>query len=212
MTKRKGCLFWALVVVAAGVVVLVLLGILVTRAVEEKVTSITDVQPMSMPTPPRSPDRRMALVARVEAFLAHIDAGESARLELTGDDINMLISHYTPVEQQGWRVHVNIDGSTVKVRASVPIASLIDVTPFPFDGVGDRYLNGTFDFGVSMQEGVLNVRLLDLDLGGREIDEEVRAEIEKQNLAEEVDQSPAGEWVGKLNTIEVRNGVMILER
>ena len=210
--SRKGCLFWTLVVIGVLVALLAAAGYLTLRTIENRVEDISSDKPLEMPTPHQSAERRLALIEQVEAFLHNIKAGNSDRLVLTGDDINILLSHYTPMKEKGWLVHVSIEGETIRVKASIPVASLVDMTPFPLERVGKRYLNGSFDFSVSKKDGRLEVHLKDLDLGDREVPGDVRAELQRENRADDVMDSPVGDWVGALHTIEVRDGTLILER
>ena len=211
-SSRRGCLFRALAIVGVLAALLAIAGYFMLRALENRMEDISHEKPLEMPTPHRSAERKLALVEQVEAFLRNIEAGNKDRLELTGDDINILLSHYTPMEEKGWRIHAGIDGSIIRFQASIPINSLVDMTPFPLQRVGNRYMNGTFDFEISMRDGELSVFLVEADLGDQSVTNSVRAELQHANLADELEDSGVGAWIRKLNTIEVKNGVLILER
>jgi len=211
-SRRKGCLFWALVLIVGSVGLLALMGYLLLKLADKQVQQFTAPRPMVMPTPFQSEERVDALLSRVQQFAADLEEGKSTRLELTGPEIDVLIDHYLPAAEEGWRIHVELVDDTVRTQLSVPLVSLFEDGVVPVTEWEDRYLNGTFDFHVAMEDGALHVELEDVDVAAGGTEEKLRRDMEGQNLAEHVYQMSIGKWVSRLNTVTVKDGVMVLER
>lgn len=106
------------------------------------------------------------------------DAGPR-ELVLTAEEINALIA---AEESLRGRVFVTIEDGELKGDVSIPT----DMIP----GGGGRFLNASATFDVSMEDGVLIVRMTAAEVNGEPLPRQVMDELSKQNLARDVYDDP----------------------
>src|SRR5258707_928719 len=83
--------------------------------------------------------------------------------------------------------------------------------PPPVPKLKGRYLNGTAAVKVSLENGVLNVRLKDVDVGGNPLPEAIMTAFKDINFAQNLEKDPnASQWLRKLESIVVKDDKVIL--
>lgn len=239
-SSGKCLLYGCLGVFVAGLLMIVLAGFGVYFAVQRQVEAYTSNAPMELPTVEYSDEDLQALESKIETFRktlatedvettdggkadgdaeADVEAGESAtdgeaesaqpdapqpapprELVLTADDINALVAKE---EKLAGRVFFEITDGKLTGDISVPVDSFVP-------GSKGRYFNGSGTFDVSLDEGVLMVRLDQAELKGEPLPEALMGELRKQNLAKDVykDQRNA-EMIGRFDQIRIEGDKII---
>lgn len=121
-------------------------------------------------------------------------------LVLTAHEINALIA--SKPDLRG-RVFVEINDGVVSGQVSFPT----DVIP----GASGRYFNADAEFDVSMQDGILVVRLTDAKVKGERIPQQLLDGFANENLAKDLYSDPENaEMLRKFESIEVVDDSIVL--
>jgi len=213
--KKRGCFFYGCLTL---VIITVLLGVaafFTVRYALGKVNALveqyTDTRPAVLPKVEMDPAEYEKLEQRLADFKAVLDGQkEGGPLTLTAQDLNGLIAHHPAMQQWKDRLYVTIDGDQVKGQVSVPLA---EVANFPgLSRLQGRYLNGSAALKVSLEGGLLDVRLRSLDVKGVPLPEEVMGALRAENLAKDAAREPqAAETLQKLDRLEIQDGVVTLK-
>src|ERR1043166_2971798 len=182
--KTRGCWFYGCLVLA----ILAVLGgigtwlavrhlVRTTAGLIEQYTSTNSVpvEKVSISAP-----EFKSLQDRVASFADTLNGKEGSReLVLTATDINALIQNDPQYKELSDKLFVVLDGDQIKGRLS-----------FPLDRVGlsqlhGRYLNGTATLKAVLQNGLLDVRIKDLQVGDKPLPASVTSGLKGINLARE---------------------------
>ena len=122
-------------------------------------------------------------------------------LALTADEINALIAAQN--ELKG-RVFVRIEDGRVFGTVSIPT----DMVP----GGSGRFFNADAEFDVSMEDGILVVRLVDASVKGERIPDAILDGFSEENLAQDAYKNAENaEMLRKFESIQVRDDSIILK-
>jgi hypothetical protein len=167
----------------------------------------TSEQPLaSLPTFTPTPAREKDVLGRLRAFRTAVDAGESAELVLNSDDLNTYVA-LTP--ELAGKVFFAIAGDQLRVQGSFPF----EQTPF-FQG---KYLNGTMDLNLAIQNGELFAQVEDFDPIDGELSAPTKQAIldglELVNLGAQLSENPRiRRLVDKVQSLDIRDGKMVIRR
>jgi hypothetical protein len=197
--KERGCFFYgclfSLILAAAVALLLVIVFFFLYRFASQKISKYTDTVPMAIPAPDMPEEEVKALKERVDAFKKAVDEGEESTLTLTGPELNALIN--SDDDMKG-RAAVDIEGEQLKGQVSIP---------FPFPGLGQRYLNGKASLKASLVDGVLIVTLQELEVKGKPLPPEVMSQLRAENLAQEAYKDPDNAKIlRKIKSLEIKDG------
>ncbi|MCR9207183.1 MAG: hypothetical protein NXI28_03060 [bacterium] len=192
-------------------------------------TKYTDDRPAEVPVVEWEQERLDELQARIDAFSEQVksgsqddettidgeitgdelettdpspvDADAPRELRLTSDEINALISAN---EELRGKAYVRIEESRLYGQITLPT----DMIP----GGKGRYFNADAEFEVSMDNGVLVVRLTSASVKGEPIPESFMEGLAQQNLAKDAyDDVETAELLRKFDKIEVVDDAIILQ-
>lgn len=221
--KGLGCWFWGCMgAIVFGLLAIIAMGLGAYWFFTGQVEKYTDTQPAEIPVAEVSQEELDELKQRVEEFTAAVrgkspddptseplpdDASKELvaapprELVLSADDINALIAGE---EEVAGRLFVRIEDGQIFGEVSFPT----DVIP----GGKGRYFNADAEFEVFMEDGILEVRLVNASVKGQRIPEEFLQGFAEQNLARDVYNDPNNaEMLRKFETIEVRDDKVILK-
>jgi len=240
LKRGLGCWVWGCLGSIVFMLLLVVgLGFATYYYVTNQVAKYTDTQPAEMPIVEMEAEELDALEKRIESFTNQVrgksEAGsdvltplaseetpseESSRepntdavpdlgakaaptvreLVLTADEINALIA--SKPDLRG-RIFVEINEGNVSGKVSFPT----DIVP----GGAGRFFNADAEFDVSMQDGILVVRLLDASVKGERVPQEILDAFARENLAKDVYNDPDNaEMLRKFDSIEVVDDSIVL--
>lgn len=124
-----------------------------------------------------------------------------SELVLTADEINALIAEQK--ELRG-RAHVRIEEGTIRGEVSIPT----DMLP---RGEG-RYFNASAIFDVSMEDGILIVRITDATVKGEPVPGPILEAFRQQNLARDLYQDPKNaRLLRKFESVSVEDDQIVMK-
>lgn len=237
--SRLGCWFWGcLGTLVFGLIGIIGIGFGGYWFLTSQVTKYTDTQPAEIPVVEYDDEELKALEARIESFTNQVkgedaesegdasvpadgddaspklaDASEDENadslpevapikeLSLSADEINALIASQ---EQLRGRVFVRIEEGRVFGQVSIPT----DMVP----GGNGRFFNADGEFDVSMEDGILVVKLTDASVKGQQIPASVMEGFASENLAKDAyKDAKNAEMLRKFEKIEVVDDKIILK-
>lgn len=211
--KKRGCFFYGcLVSVILGVVLVAgacLLGYYGLSKFASLAEEYTDTAPMQLPKVEVNPAAYEALQKRVKEFKAALDAGRSATLTLTAEELNMLVSGDTRPSEWKGRVWFAIKDGSLGCQLSMPLDTM---SAMP--GLGrlkGRYLNGAASVRATMDTGTLVVTLQSLEVRGKPLPPEVLNAMKRENLAKNAGNDPeVAAFLDKLTSVSVQDDKIVL--
>jgi hypothetical protein len=208
--QKRGCWFY-------GCVTLVILGVIggvglyfsaryVIKSASGLAEHYTSTTPAPIETVSISQTDLKSLQERIASFAQAMDNQKGSReIVLTAFDINAMIQNDPSYRDAKGKLFVMLDGEQVKANISMP---LDDIGPLKLKG---RYLNGTAAVTVSLENGVLNVRLKDVDVGGKPLPTAIMTAFKDINFAQNLEKDPnASQALRKLESIVVRDNKVFL--
>ena len=204
--RRRGCLFYGCL---TGCVLLIfmLMGLLLgLRHFKKMVNDFTDSQPTSLPAVEYSPAQIQELDQRIAAFQSAVEAHRSTvPLALSADDLNALVAAKPEARSVRGKLHLVIDQDQLKTQVSLPLAEL--GLPF-FKG---RYLNGTANLLVAVQQGKLTVVAQGISSKGNSLPSVYEERIRQQNLAAKLNlDQRVSTALGLIQGVEVKGGKLFI--
>jgi len=208
--KTRGCWFYGCLVLA----ILALLGavgtwlavrhlVRTTAGLVQQYTSTNSVPIEKVSI--SAPDFK-ALQDRVASFADTLNGKDGAReLVLTATDINALIQNDPEYKELSDKLFVVLDGDQIKGRLS-----------FPLDRVGlsqlqGRYLNGNATLKAVLQNGVLDVRIKEINVGDKPLPASVTSGLKGINLAQDMQKDDQSrKTLEKLESFRVEDSKLII--
>jgi hypothetical protein len=202
----RGCLFWG-GIIAAVLFLFTLFAVYGTyRYFKHLVVEWTDTKPLPAPTVQLSHSEITNLQLRVRTWDKAIKHNQEAGpLTLSANEINALIAEESKSNGTPARLFFSFNSNQVQAQLSVPMDVMIGHW---LDG---RYLNGSGNFGVSLQEGHLSLHVKSLAVKGRPLPENFMQPLRAQNFAEGWTNDPnLTEAIGKFKEIKIEDGKLIV--
>lgn len=228
-----GCILWGCLGVAAfSIFGMLLTGFLTWRFLTGQVEKYTDLEAAEIPVVEYDDEALEELSQRLERFQTQVRGpdDESPELEadladntetnvpdepaeqmpppepiqelrLSAEEINALIGDN---EQLRGKVFVRIEGGQLSGQVSIPT----DMIP----GGKGRYFNADADFSVSMENGILVIRLTGARVKGEPIPDEFMEGFSQQNLAKDAyNDAENAEILRKIESIQVVDDSILLK-
>jgi hypothetical protein len=203
--RGRGCFFYGcLTLVVLSVVCLVLMFIAVRAGMNflrGQINQYTADAPAQLPPLNVPADDRKAIIDRVEEYRKLVESNETLTdeqrtLELTADEINVLIED-DERDLKG-RARVEINGDKLQGEISIPLNDI------PL--MGGRYLNGRATIVPQAVRGELQIRLVDVEVKGQRLPQEVQDALQKENIIPDNGQNRRNRIERELDSVEVVNG------
>lgn len=211
-----GCLFWGCTGSVVLVIVMAVGGFLAVRfAVDRTIDTYTAESPIEMPAIAYDEARVDSINVRLEEFREAVEEDRATEsLEITSEELNILIAENNEGYGDGGKVHFSFEGDELRAQISVPFDWLLEEMPpdarIPRKLRG-RYLNGDGTFDLSLRGGKLGIYLRDFEAGGKSIPDFLLNPLRQRNLADEIDFDDETErGLDKMETIEIRDGKLVL--
>lgn len=198
--KRRGTCLIGCIGSVILVCVLLFAGVLaVIYGLGRLKDSFTSDQPVALPAVEFTPQQAAEVQQRVDAFKQAVEGrGTAAVIELTAQDINVLLKSAPDAAMYADSIFVDIQDDALRAQVSLPL----DFFP-PMKG---RYLNGSakVDLDVLNDQFVLTVQ--EFGVHGVQFPVQVLAEIEGE-FNSEINKSPEARQIAqKIESIAVENG------
>ncbi|EMI16856.1 signal peptide protein [Rhodopirellula maiorica SM1] len=161
-----------------------------------QVEKFTATAPVELPTVEYAPEQYKELEAEIETFKQSLEVPEPEiqykELVLTARDINALISRD---ESLRGKLHIEIVEGQVVGDVSVPT----DMLP----GGEGRYFNAKAHFDVSLEEGLVVIKLIGAEVKGSEVPQTIVDAMAGENLAKDLYENPeTAKWLSRFEQIE----------
>jgi hypothetical protein len=153
---------------------------------------------IELPVSNPSEQEQQAAVAKWADFEAHVRAHQSARLEMTGDEINALIASEPLLRG---KAHVSIESDSARLKVSIPLSNV--------GWLKGHYINGecTVQAGTTGSPG--DVRFSSIIVNDRPVaDEALQWQYGPWSVRRYINDWAADQ---NLKTFDLREGKMILE-
>jgi hypothetical protein len=205
--KKRGCLFYGCLTLAVAFVIVGILGFIgyqyARKSIGNLVEKYTDSQPAAIETVELPKEEADELQKRIAAFQQALDRQDQPQeLVLSERELNALVARDPNLKG---KVQTRIEDHRIRGQISWPLE---DIGPLKLNG---RYLNGLATLGVALTNGQLAVAIDDVQVNGKPLPAVIMNELRRKNLAQEAMKDPkAAENVAKFNSIEVRDGKLIL--
>lgn len=145
----------------------------ITVGVLDKFSSVT---PVAFTPPVAEPAAVEALTARFDAFSAAMESGtDTPPLELTGEDINLLIHHHPEWKGLAGKTEVAIEGQQLTGQISIPLSTVV-----PF--LKGRYLNGKATIRLALVNGSLEGYIDDMEVANQKLPPEIMTQLQTENI------------------------------
>jgi len=204
--KGRGCFFYGcitLMILAIVAVVAILLG--VRFGVKYLQSNFTSTKPIAVAPVSLSPTQGERVTQRVEDFKKALRAGTATNaLELTGDELDYIVRTSSTNGLQD-NVHLTITNNQIHAEMSLPL----DMYGPNFFG---RFFNGEATVGVSQQNGIINIQLLNPKVNGQPVPAWLRSRI-PQTIPWDPQQqqsNPNAGAITNLGKIEIADDKLVL--
>jgi hypothetical protein len=197
--KSRGCLFWGcltVVVLFLSMAGCVGVGLYMMR---QRFTSPT---PEPVPQYQAKPGEYQEVQERITSFNQNSKEGKPARLELTADDLNALISQDPRWKAIRGNAFVRIAGDSLLLDVSMPL----DRVP----GFRGRYLNGSLGIRPQLADGRLRLYVESAKANDRPLQGPALEALRQRDLLEDTKDPRVLDFARKAKTLEVRDGKLIL--
>ena len=196
-----------------GVIAMVIIGMVIAffvarKAAKVTVEKFTQTAPIELEEVVISETDYTALESRLTNFVAVARSGEQdATLTLSGDDINALITQNRTLQQIQDKIRVQIEGEEITGQVSLPLNNLI-----PLEMVKGRFLNGTAGLDVSVEDGVLDIRINRLSVGESVLPDQAIEQLKGKNLAEDLPIDPESrKLLNRVESLTIEDGRLKLQ-
>ncbi len=205
--KKRGCFFYG----CLTVVVLFLLMVgggyyMATRLIssaKEVVMEYSEPQPRNLPVVSASEVNFSELKERLERFKGSLDGGGGLELTLSEKQLNSIIQNGSDFSGLGDHFYLSLKEDRLIADVSIPLDAV------PFLDISEGYFNGTL--GLKLREqGIMGLGLYvdSVTLKGGPLPDEIIKQFSQINLLEKKGDLP--EWISKIKSIVIRDGVLTL--
>ncbi|MFO0942978.1 MAG: DUF1206 domain-containing protein [Pirellulales bacterium] len=167
-----------------------------------QIAKYTSDKPVEIPTIEASEEQVKAIKKRFDDFGTEFEAGEAPQeLVITADEINTLISG--DPELKG-HVYVKIEDGNIQADVSFSLGDL--------PGAKGRYFNGSVTLHVEIENGEVVANVVDAEVNGQPVPDEVLGPFSKENLAKEMRNDPEmAKTLERCESLEVKDDKIILK-
>lgn len=207
-SKTNSCIFYGCLTMVIVFIVLTVAAILGARyGIKKLVNTYTSPTMATLPAVNYTPDEYQTLTNRLESFRVESDTSTGeVTLELSAQDINILIQTQEGIKDFKDHFYVEIDKDTISSQLSVPLDRL------EIGALKGRYLNGKAGLKVEVVNGRLDIRLDSLEVNGAPVGGSFMGQLKNENLAKDVQMSPEEEKIMKrVEKLSVKDGKVIIK-
>lgn len=203
-SRAKGCL------IAAGVtaLVIVLLGALVAGLLFWKARSLrnqyTDTELKAVPVEETNAETARRLGRTFEQLQRAIKEGRAEHFTLTDLQMNQLVATVPALAGVRGRAHFAIVDGHLRVESGIPLGQV--------PGFQGRFLNGEFTLDLRLENGQLNLRVLDATVRGQPLPPLLMDRLRQRNLAEQALQNREfRQQIASLKSLRIEDGKLVLD-
>jgi hypothetical protein len=199
-----GCSIGCLVALLIGSIAAYLIYSGVKKVGTAMLDTFSATTPIVFTAPTADPSVVSALIARYDGFSDAMKNGtETGPLELTGDEINLLIHHHPDWKELAGHAEVTVQEDQLTGRVSIPL----DAIPM----MSGRYFNGTATIRLSLVDGKLEAYLDKIEAGSKPLPPEIANALKSENIFKNSQTNPELEKdIRSLKEIRIQGGRLII--
>jgi hypothetical protein len=197
-------------VVVVGIVGMIIAVFSVKMAYNKIVDAVTDEVAAEIPAVEATDAEQTATIEKYDAWVSALDNGTGKdAIELSQQDINILIQHHPEFEEFSTFGFVTIDGSEIQGDVSVPLDTIATATGF--DRLNGRFFNGSVKLDISFQDGYLEAYINEATLKGEAVSDEFMAGLRAENIAKELNNDPEiRDALRNIESVEIKDGKVVI--
>ena len=200
----KGCLIVAgMTALAVALIVAIVVGVIFWK-VRRLRDEFSDTELRAVPIAEANADTARRLSRTFEQLQRAVKEGRSEQFTFTDLQLNQIVSTVPAVREARGRARFAIVDNHLTVDAGIPL----DQIP----GFQGRYLNGEFTLDMRLENGVLNLRVLEAAVRGQPLPPAIMEHLRQQNLADLAMQNPEFRaQISGLKALRIENGKLVVE-
>lgn len=133
-----------------------------------------------------------------------VKEGRTERFEFTEEQLNQMIATLPAAQEARGKAQVRIVDDRLKVRTGLPL----DQVP----GFQGRFLNGEFTLDLRLENGALDLRVVDAEVRGKPLPPAIMARLRDYNLADQALRNPdVRRHLEGLRGLRLEGGRLIVE-
>ncbi|MBI4601022.1 MAG: hypothetical protein HY721_03590 [Planctomycetes bacterium] len=206
--QGKGCFFWGCMSLCIAIGAFGGCVALGSLWIYWQVRDFTSDEPAEIPVREPGPGEYQALEGRMQAFEKAAEA--DAELEVSADDLNLLLAGDRDLKRFARHAHVRIEGDQVLLEVSIP---LDEVAPPAKKVLPGRYFNGTVGVKLGLEAGRLTGRVEQASVKGKPLPARLLDAVRKEDVFRDARLPRRLEsFLERAKSLEVREGKVVLRR
>lgn len=199
-----GCSIGCLIALLVGGIITYVIVTRIKSGLNAAFDAFSSSTPIAFTTPTADPGTISALITRYDAFADAMKNGtDTGPLELTGDEINLLIHNHPDWIELAGHTEVTIQDDQLTGRVSIPL----DGVPL----MSGRFFNGTATIRLSLIDGKLEAYLDNIEAGGNPLPPEIASALKSDNIFKNSQSNPEMEKeIQSLKEIRIQGGRLII--
>ncbi len=211
-----GCWAWGCLIVTIGFLLVVgvtIGGLFWARNwMIQTALEVTEPEKAEMPEVALDDEQRQAIIDRWETFGEEVEQGKASSIELTADELNVLIDE--ELEEAGDSFHLSMEGKKISAQFAIPVEQL-GQNLLRTDKLDGQFFNG--EGTISVSYGIKGIQL-DLESASfkgepvpDQVFQELRQMVQDLDLTEVDNRDPElRKLLGRIERIEVIDGKLVL--
>ena len=197
-------------VVVIGIISAIVAVFGIKYALNKLIENYTDDTPIELPTVEVSEEEKTSTLNRIDTWMQSFESGEEpGPLELSQQDINVMIQNNPELSDFKDRLYVTIEDSEIKGQLSFPLDDI--ATELGMDSLKGLYFNGSLGLEDLFEDGYLEVYMKNGSLKGEAIPQDQLDMLANQNFAEQYNRDPQMDEAFKnLESIVIEDGKLII--
>jgi hypothetical protein len=207
--EKKGLGCFAIGCITCVVIALVLtIGAGVTTyLVYAKIKSYTAAAFVPVPVEEGTPERYAEINQRMEDVRQALLNNQAVKAEFTAQDLNICIAQNPELKDVKGKVYLKFDNGLAHAQASVPLNGI--------PGFSGRYLNGTVQTSLGIENGKISIVPQAIQVAGKNIPNEMMAEFKKsfqQGFENKMDEDPKTKaMLDRIRTLKIEGDKVVIE-
>lgn len=203
-----GCGLGCLLAVGAFVALVIFAVVGVKNYLGKVIDEYTATQAVPVEAPVAAPGQIAEATAKFDAFQQGLEPGGTpVPLDLTGDELNLLIFNHPAFSALAGKASVSIEDDQLSSRVSLDFGDLPIPEGFFGDKLKGKFFNGDLDLKMGMAAGRPSLYLENLSVNGNPVPEAFISGMRAQNLLENAHKDPQfSKFLGRIEDLRIEDG------
>lgn len=149
-----------------------------------------------------TPSQELRLKKTYNTLRNSIENNREETITIESKDINQFLNGAPETQSYVKYGRFTMEDNLLKADMSIPLDSL------NYNAFKGRYLNGIFTYHFSIDNGVIDVKLLSCDISGREVPKTIQDALNKQDWNMHMKASVLNNIIHNIDSLKIENGSM----